>query len=96
MILTQAIETCDTQGKFLSAVEREDIDRLTLQTAKSGAPGAPVNVESFLHEFSVIWPGLPPHPDTDINQPPGKEIADAFGVWGETPCGEARKTSPHA
>src|SRR5665647_3122102 len=50
MILAQAIETSDPQGKLLSAAEREEIDRLALQSARSGAAGAPVNVEDFLHE----------------------------------------------
>lgn len=50
MILAQAIETSDTQGKLLSAVEREEIDRLALQSARSAAAAAPVNVEDFLRE----------------------------------------------
>jgi hypothetical protein len=50
MILAQAIETSDAQGKLLSAAEREDIDRLALQSARAAAAGAPVNVEDFLRE----------------------------------------------
>ena len=38
MMLVQAIETSDTQGKLLSPAEREDIDRLALQSARKGAP----------------------------------------------------------
>lgn len=50
MILAQAIETSDTQGKLLSTVEREEIDRLALRSARAAAAGGPINVESFLHE----------------------------------------------
>ena len=50
MILAQAIETSDSQGKLLSTVEREELDRLALRSARAAAAGGPVNVESFLHE----------------------------------------------
>ena len=50
MILAQAIETSDTQGKLLSGVEREEIDRFALPSARAGIGGARVNVESFLRE----------------------------------------------
>jgi hypothetical protein len=50
MILVQAIETSDTQGKLLSAVERDEIDRLALQSATQGAPVVAAHVEAFLRE----------------------------------------------
>ena len=50
MILVQAIETSDAQGKLLSPVERDDIDRLALQAASQGAPAVAANVEAFLRE----------------------------------------------
>ena len=61
MMLAQAIETSDTQGKLLSPVEREDIDRLALQSAKKGLPahnGVPaltaVNVQAFFQERASL------------------------------------------
>ena len=50
MILVQAIETSDAQGKLLSPVERDEIDRLALQSATKGAPVIALNVEAFLRE----------------------------------------------
>jgi Domain of unknown function (DUF3482)/Protein of unknown function (DUF2868) len=50
MILVQAIETGDTQGKLLSPVERDEIDRLALQSATQGAPAVTAHVEAFLRE----------------------------------------------
>lgn len=50
MILAQAIETSDTQGKLVSAVEREEIDRLALQSAKVNTADVPAKVESYLRE----------------------------------------------
>ena len=57
LMLAQAIETSDAQGKLLTPVEREDIDRLALQYARKGLPannGVPAltdaNVQAFLLE----------------------------------------------
>jgi hypothetical protein len=50
MVLVQAIETSDTQGKLLSPVERDEIDRLALQATSQGAPVVAAHVEAFLRE----------------------------------------------
>jgi hypothetical protein len=50
LILVQAIENSDTQGKLLSPVERDEIDRLALQSATQGAPVVAAHVEAFLRE----------------------------------------------
>ena len=50
MILVQAIETSDAQGKLLSPVERDEIDRLALQSTTKGAPDVAAHVETFLRE----------------------------------------------
>ena len=53
MLLAQAIETSDAQGKLLSPVEREEIDRLALQFASRQSSANPVsdaNVQAFLNE----------------------------------------------
>lgn len=53
MLLAQAIETSDAQGKLLSPVEREEIDRLALQFSSRQSSANPVSeahVEAFLNE----------------------------------------------
>ena len=50
MILAQAIETSDSQGRLISTIEREEIDRLTLQSAKASKADAPARVERYLRE----------------------------------------------
>jgi hypothetical protein len=50
MVLVQAIETSDTQGKLLSPVERDEIDRLALQVTTQGTPVVAAHVEAFLRE----------------------------------------------
>ena len=53
MMLAHAIETSDTQGKLLSPVEREEIDRLAVQSASRQSSADPVSdahVEAFLQE----------------------------------------------
>ena len=41
IVLMQAIEASDTQGKLLSTVERDDIDRLAAQAVGPPSPLAP-------------------------------------------------------
>ena len=50
MMLVQAIETSDTQGKLLSPVEREEIDRLALESGKKGSPVSVITAHAFLRE----------------------------------------------
>lgn len=46
ILLMQAIETSDTQGKLLSPVERDDIDRLAAQAVGPPSPLAPDNASA--------------------------------------------------
>ncbi len=48
LTLAQAVETSDTQGKLLSTVEREAIDRQLVQSVKLGPGHAPADVEALL------------------------------------------------
>jgi hypothetical protein len=49
VVLAQAIETADAQGKLLSEVERGQIDRETRQDAQAGGPApGPLAAERFL------------------------------------------------
>ena len=57
LMLAQAIESSDPQGKLLSPVEREEVDRLALQSARKGLPAhngatalTDANVQAFLQE----------------------------------------------
>ena len=50
MLLVQAIETSDMQGKLLSPVEREEIDRLALASGKNGSPVSAIAAHAFLRE----------------------------------------------
>ena len=50
MMLVQAIETSDMQGKLLSPVEREEIDRLALESGKKGSPVSAITAHAFLRE----------------------------------------------
>ena len=57
LMLAQAIETSDLQGKLLSPVEREEVDRLALQSIRKGLPAhngvtalTDANVQAFLQE----------------------------------------------
>ena len=50
LILVQAIETSDMQGKLLSPVEREEIDRLALASATKDSPVSAITAEAFLRE----------------------------------------------
>jgi hypothetical protein len=47
VILAQAIETADSQGRLLSGIERDQIDREARQAAQADGPG-PRQVERFL------------------------------------------------
>ena len=49
-LLVQAIENSDSQGKLLSPVERDDIDRLALRAAGRDGNNTAVHVEAFLRE----------------------------------------------
>jgi hypothetical protein len=48
VILAQAIETADPQGKLLGAVERGQIDRQAREAAQAGAGRGPLAAERFL------------------------------------------------
>ena len=50
MMLVQAIETSDTQGKLLSPVEREEIDRHALESVSKGSPVSAITAQAFLRE----------------------------------------------
>lgn len=57
LMLAQAIESSDPQGKLLSPVEREEVDRLALQSVRKGLPAnngvtalTDANVQAFLQE----------------------------------------------
>ena len=50
MMLVQAIETSDMQGKLLSPVEREEIDRLALESGRKGSPVSANTAHAFLRE----------------------------------------------
>ena len=50
VLLVQAIESSDSQGKLLSPVERDDIDRLALRAASQGTSDLALDVEAFLRE----------------------------------------------
>ena len=57
LMLAQAIETSDLQGQLLSPVEREEVDRLALQSIRKGLPAhngvtalTDANVQAFLQE----------------------------------------------
>ena len=50
MLLVQAIETSDMQGKLLNPVEREEIDRLALESGKKGSPVSAITADAFLQE----------------------------------------------
>ena len=49
IMLVQSIEASDTQGKLLSPVEREDIDRLAAQAAGQADPVSAAQAQDFLH-----------------------------------------------
>ena len=49
-LLVRAIESSDTQGRLLSLIERDDIDRLALRAASQGTSDMTVRVEAFLRE----------------------------------------------
>ena len=50
LMLVQAIETCDTQGKLISPVEREEIDQLARASVENGSPAGVTTAQVFLHE----------------------------------------------
>ena len=72
--LAQAIEDADTEGKLLSAFDREQIDRQARQAAGVGsAEGAPVTPEHFLDVRAqrVIAAVAPRHPGlASLQEPP--------------------------
>ena len=50
LLLVQTIETSDVQGKLISPVERDEIDRIVLQSMKDASVSNGASIEAFLRE----------------------------------------------
>jgi hypothetical protein len=54
LLLARAIDEVDTQGKLLSEVERDQLERQALEASRGGAPEAPLVPAAYLRERSRL------------------------------------------